>query len=125
MKALLLLVTLVTAIARGEEPAPETMRQKLRAKIMESLPPPSPIQPAEEKNADDVPPILMKPFKVESSRHRSLVLRIERDEQKEAAEKFSPVSGGTAYKKDFGRVRAELGGWWNPRQGWSFLRFSW
>lgn len=124
MKTLLVVALLTAADLHGEEARPESVREKLKAKILESVPLPPARKPAGAKTSEH-PIIMMKPVVVEAPRAIDLGAALARDAQKKEEEKFSPLKGGTIYTKDFGRVRAELGGWWSPTQGWSFLRFSW
>ena len=128
MKTLLLLAAVAVVAARAEEARPDTIRQKLHAKIMEAFPTPLPAKPAEDKKTDEeaLPPILMKAVIVsESQSVRDLTAWVERERRQREAEKFNLVDGGTLYRKDFGGKRLEVGGWYTPKQGWSFLRFSW
>jgi hypothetical protein len=118
MRLMLFLAAIAIATARGEQATAETMRQKVHAKIMAAFPLPRPAIPADEKPVTEEPAILMKPFVVESERDRNLDAAIARQTQKEP---FSATKGGTLY----GTTRAQLGGWWTPGQGWSFLKISW
>jgi hypothetical protein len=128
MRTLLVLAFVAAVAAHGQEAQADSVRQKLHAKIMEAVPTPLPEKPVEEKKADDeyVPPILMKTVIVsESQSVRDLTAWVERERRQREAEKFNLVDGGTLYRKDFGNKRVEVGGWYTPKQGWSFLRFSW
>lgn len=143
---MLLLAAVVALSARGAETSVSAVRQVLHAKLVESLPPFPAAKPPEtlvfpaifarppanlesgygnkpERVSTEEAPLVMSPFIVsEHWRDRALRADIARQTQPET---FSPVSGGTLYTKDLGRVRMDVGGWWSPRQGWSFLRFSW
>lgn len=128
MRTLLLLAFVAAVAAHGQEAQTDSVRQKLHAKIMEAFPTPLPEKPVEEKKADDesVPPILMKAVIVsESQSVRDLTAWVERERRQRETEKFNLVDGGTLYRKDFGGKRLEVGGWYTPKQGWSFMRFSW
>lgn len=126
MRTLLLLAAVAAVAARGEEARSDTIRQKLHAKLMEAFPTALPEKPVEEKKEDPLPPILMKAVIVsESQSVRDLTAWVERERRQREAERFNLVDGGTIYRKDLGKVRAEVGGWYSPKQGWSFLRFSW
>ncbi len=128
MRTLLLISVLAVAV-RGEEPGSGTMRQKLRAKIMESVTPPTSAKPSGDKKEDeDVVPavVVMKPMVVaESKRARDLEAAIARESQKRADEQFSATKGGTIYRKHIGNRRIELGGWFDAAEGWKFLKISW
>ena len=124
MKKLFFLASLaVLNVCAAESPA-ESMRGKLRAKILEGLPSRPSIPTGVALSAGD-PPVLMPAVIACSFGARNAELRITREEVKPSEPRFSPVSGGTFYAKNLGRVRAKAGGWWNPLQGWSFLNFSW
>ena len=115
---LLLVVAFVIVSVHAEPAATATMREKVHAKIMAAFPRPPPAKPADQKEVPAEPVILMQPFVVESERDRNLEAAIARQTRKEP---FSATKGGTLY----GTTRAELGGWWTPGQGWSFLKISW
>lgn len=124
MRTLLLLFVLWVVAIRGEEPG-AAMHQKLRARIIESLPPARPAtDPVETGRADETegPVVVMEPFIVsESGPVRILAAAMARERQKREEERFSAVKGGTIYQ----RGRVEIGGWWSPTEGWKFLRLSW
>ena len=124
MKMMVLVAAVAAVAIHGEEARSDTIRQKLTAKIMESIPPLCPMP--ENKEANDESAVVMKPVVVDANRYRPVETVIARENQKKEDEKFSIAKGGTLYTKDFGRVRAELGGWYDPSENhWSFLRFSW
>ncbi len=52
---------------------------------------------------------------------RELARLLASEKQRLAAERFTPVKGGTIYKTD----RLELGSWWSPDKGWQFLKIKW
>ena len=145
MRKMLVLAVLVLVPAHSEESVSPTVRQKLHAKLIESLPlfqkPPEDMVRAEvpaifarppaaqefglgdflRKKAEDGSAVVMAPFIVSEST-RDLAASIAKQTPKEP---FSVMKGGTIYSKDIGRVRMELGSWWAPHRGWSFLNFSW
>ena len=126
----MLLISFLAAVpVRGEEPGAATVRQKLHAKIMESVPPPPPAKPSGEKKEDEDAAgsvVVMKPFVVsESKSDRNVAAAMARESQKEKEEKFSLAKGGTLYRKDIGNRRIEIGGWWTAGKGWEFLKISW
>ena len=60
----------------------------------------------------DAQVVTMEAFTVvESTRLRQLGKKIESENEKMRAEKFSITKGGTILKKDIGRTRVELGTW--------------
>ncbi len=122
MKLLLLSVAILSLSLRADEPRPQTMREKLRAKIIESLPPPQPAMPPEEKKESESAVVVMKPMVVsESNRARQAELMIAHEKQKKEDQRFSTTKGGTLFSND----RIEVGGWWQEDQGWSFLNLKW
>jgi hypothetical protein len=122
---LLLFAVLATVTVRGGEAGAATMSQKIREKIMESVPaPPAAKQPASPKESGDGGDamVVMSPLIVSEYRRRQeLDEAMARARQKQGEEKFSMTKGGTAYRKG----RMELGGWWEPGVGWKFMKFSW
>ena len=62
---------------------------------------------------------MMKPLVVsEGKLIQAVTAAIDRAEQERREEKFSALDGGK-----IGRIGGlELGGWWNPDGGWTFLR---
>jgi hypothetical protein len=69
----------------------------------------------------DAQVVTMEPFTVvESKRSRELEAKIESDNEKMRAEKFSITKGGTIWKK--GRIEF---GTWGARGGINFLKLSW
>lgn len=123
-----LLFLALAVLVRGEEPDPPSAREKLRAKILASLPPPAarPLVSQPVNPAAATPPVMMQPVIVADS-NRALdraAAAIARKEQQEKAEKFTPIKGGTLYTKEAGGYRVTVGSWWNPGQGWSFLHID-
>jgi hypothetical protein len=69
----------------------------------------------------DAQVVTMEPFTVvESKRSRELEAKIESDNEKMRAEKFTITKGGTIWKK--GRIEF---GTWGARGGINFLKLSW
>jgi hypothetical protein len=125
MRWLLLSAVLLVVPARAEEgasPAP-AVREKLRARILETLPPAPAASSAEPRPEPAGEPVLeLEPMVVTESRGvRELSKALAADKQRQAAESFSPVRGGKIY----GSERLDLGGWWSPATGWHFLRLKW
>jgi hypothetical protein len=119
------LLGLSATIARGEEAPATNMRQKLLSKVLESAPVASPEKKAEDKGHADSTVIEMEAFTVvESTRARDPQPAVESEKEKIKAEHFSILKGGTIYRKDVGKVRAEVGGWYEVGS-WRFLRVSW
>ncbi len=143
MKWLLIIPALAGPIVGAEDSPSETMRERLHARLMASLPPAASAKPT-EKPMTDVPPFLSRLPDVsdlvglrqdQSRNDRPIVVlapvvvsELKRDRNLEAAiarqterQPFSPTSGGTIYSN--GRLKA--GGWWTPTEGWSFLKVVW
>jgi hypothetical protein len=134
VRKMFLVALLVPIAVSGADESTTTVREKLRAKLMESLPPFQPAKPPDEAKRSEVPPIftnlpeakkqsdssviVMAPVEVsESKRDRNLETAIDRQSLKEP---FSTTKGGTIYNS--GRVK--VGGWWEAKEGWSFLKIS-
>ena len=120
---LLFITALAVASVRGEEASGTNMRQKLQAKIMDSLPPLPPPKPAPERKDNDeaVPVVVMQPLVVYESRVvREVTAVLEREKQNRQDERFSPLDGGKIAR--IGPV--QVGGWWDANEGWTFLRFN-
>lgn len=116
------LLVLSAASVRGEEATPTTMRQKLSAKVLASVPAAAVEKKAEEPVPAEGTVVKMEAFTVvESARARALHSAINREKDKIEAEQFSVSKGGTIYKGK----RVELGGWWDNTTGWQFMRISW
>jgi hypothetical protein len=105
----MLLISVFTAVTiHGEEPTPVPMRQKLHAKILETLPPPQPEKKPAAQNELDLEIVEIEPLVVtDSPVLRQLAAKIERDTQQAKDAQFSPIKGGTIYKNS----RFEIGTW--------------
>lgn len=126
IRTILCVAVLAHVVLRAEEPRPDGMRAKLRAKILEAAPAPLPAEAATEKPGNDVSIVVMKPVVVSESPHRGdLHAAIVRERQKKEDEQFTPTKGGTIYRKEIGKARLELGGWWADGVGWKFMKISW
>jgi|SRR5687768_7211375 len=123
MRTLLLITALAAVTVRGDEASAPTMRQKLRARIIESVPPPAPPkQSIDQKDGEEaVPAIVMKPVIVsESKLVQELTAALDREKQNRQEEGFSPLQGGKI--ANLGPM--QLGSWWTPGEGWTFLRLN-
>ena len=112
----------MSAALRGAEAPEPTLREKLRAKILESVPPPSPPKPpTDPKPAVPAPPVVMERVVVsESKLIQAVTAAIDRQEQDRREEKFTPLDGG----KIFSIGGVQIGGWWSLDEGWTFLRLN-
>ncbi len=120
MRTMLLISVFTASTIHGEEPTPVPMRQKLHAKILETLPLPQPAtEPAAlSEVADDI--VEIEPLVVtDSPVLRQLAAKIERDTQKQKDAQFSPIKGGSIYK----RGSLEIGTWAGP-SGLTLLKMS-
>jgi hypothetical protein len=115
----MLLISVFTAgTLRGDEQTPVPMRQKLHAKILETLPPPPPAKEPAARNELDLEIVEIDPLVViDSPVLRQLAAKIERDTQKLKDAQFSPIKGGTIYKNS----RIEIGTW-GDRSGLTLLK---
>lgn len=124
MRTLVVVFVWSTVTLRSTEAPAPSLREKLRARIVESIPPPPPPKPPEEpRDSEDTapPPVTMNPVIVSDSRLiREVTSAIQREEQERRDEKFSGLQGGTIAKVG----PMELGGWWSPSGGWTFLRLN-
>jgi hypothetical protein len=121
MRTFLLISVLMSVAGRGAEESALTMRGKLHARIMEIVPSPPPPKPSSDQNEAAESPVVMKPVIVSESKViRAVTASIEREEQNRREEQFSPLNGGKIYS--IGRL--QIGGWWLPGEGWTFLRFN-
>ena len=127
MKTLVVVFVCSTVTLRSGEPPAPSLREKLRARILESVPPPPPPPPPKPPGVtpegEDAapPPVTMSPVVVSDSRLiREVASAIQREEQERRDEKFSGLQGGTIAKVG----PMELGGWWSPSGGWTFLRLN-
>ena len=118
---LLLVIAFAAVTVQGEGESGPTMRQKLHAKIMESVPPPAPPKSSADQKDEAPPPIVMKPVVVsEAKLVREITAALEREKQNQQEERFSPLEGGKI--ANLGPMK--LGGWWTPDEGWTFLRLN-
>ena len=123
MRTLLLITALAAVSVRGDDARTPTMRQKLHARIMASVPPPTPPQPSVDQGDDEaaVPIIVMKPVIVsESKLVREVTAALDREKRSRQEERFSPLQGG----KIVNLGPMQLGSWWIPGEGWTFLRLN-
>ena len=117
---MLLISVFTAATIRGEEPTPALMRQKLHAKILETLPPPQLEKEPTAQNELDLEIVEIEPLVVtDSPVLRHLAAKIESDTQKLKDAQFSPIKGGTIYKNS----RFEIGTW-GDRSGLTLLKMS-
>lgn len=123
MKWLLLIAALIAASGRGEEAPPPSMREKLRARIVESLPPRPPAKPAGDQPEQVNPVLVLEPMMISESRGaRELGQQLAAEKQRQEAEAFSVLKGGRIYHSE----RLDLGVWWNPKSNvWEFLKLKW
>ena len=119
---MLLLISLLTSVvSRGADEIAVTVRQKLQSKIKESVPPSPAPQPSMEPKESVASPVLMKPVVVSDSKlMRAVTETLERAEQNRRDERFSPLEGGKI--ATVGPL--QLGSWWSPGEGWTFLRLN-
>lgn len=121
MRMLLLISLLTSVVSRGADEIAVTVRQKLQSKIKESVPPSPAPQPSTEPKESVASPVLMKPVVVSDSKlMRAVTETLERAEQNRRDERFSPLEGGKI--ATVGPL--QLGGWWSPGEGWTFLRLN-
>ncbi|WP_414660456.1 hypothetical protein [Horticoccus sp. 23ND18S-11] len=121
MRMLLLISMLASVVSRGADENALTVRQKLQARIKESLPPSPLPQPSTEPKESVAPAVLMKPVVVSDSKLlRAVTETLERAEQDRQEERFTPVNGGKI--SSVGPL--QLGSWWSPGEGWTFLRLN-
>ena len=122
MRLSLFFALLLFGIARGNEPAALTMREKLRARIVETLPPPKTTVKADEKAKSESRVLELAPMVIsEKKGARELEKVLASEKQRLEAERFSLVKGGTIYKGE----RLELGSWWSPETGWKLVKIKW
>lgn len=125
MRTLLALAFLVSTALRAAEDATDvSIREKLRAKLRETIPPPPPPppkSPTEQKNDTETPPILLKPVvAMESKLIDRVTAAIDQAEQDRKEQQFSSLNGGT-----IGTIGPmKIGSWWEPGKGWTFLRLN-
>ena len=118
----LTLIAVTSLAALGVENGPDpSVRERMRARILETLPARSP--PASESRESEQDRVLvLEPMVVTESRiSRALEKQLAREQELRKAESFGPSKGGTILRGE----RVELGGWWKPDSGWQFLRIKW
>ena len=112
------------SVVRGEEIDKPSPAHEVSALIKQAYPyDPAPAQKKEETKdkEPDAQVVTMERFTVvESMRSRQLEEKIESENEKTRAEKFSITKGGTIWKK----CRVELGAW-DASGGINFLKLSW
>lgn len=123
MRTLLALSFLASVTLRAAEDATDiSIREKLRAKLRETIPPPpppAPKPPTETKEELETSPILLKPVVVRESKFiERVTAAMDQAERDRKEQQFSPLNGGT-----IGTVAGmQVGSWWAPGEGWTFLR---
>lgn len=121
MRWLLFFAVLLAGFAPGAETSSPAMREKLRARIAETLPPAAPTA-AEETLGPDTEVLVLEPVVVTESRGvRELEKALADDRARQEAERFTAAKGGTIYRGE----RVEVGAWWVPGSGWTFLKLKW
>jgi hypothetical protein len=121
MRTFLLISVLTSVASRGAEANAPTVRQKLQVKIMESIPAPALSKPTTDQKEVAASPVMMKPVVVSDSKLiRAVTAAIDREEKDQREERFSALDGG----KIFSIGRLQVGGWWSPGEGWTFLRLN-
>jgi hypothetical protein len=124
VRTLLIISALTTVLVHGGETTAPTMRQKLQARIMESVPPAPPPSPSPDPKPGEetvAPPVMMQPVIVSDSKLiRAVTAAIDREEQDRREEQFSPLAGG----KIGTLAGMQVGGWWSAGEGWTFLRLN-
>jgi len=114
-------VSALVDVSGKHSPAPEVSALIKQAFLYA----PAAAQKKEETKEPDAQVVTMEAFTVvESTRLRQLGKKIESENEKMRAEKFSITKGGTILKKDIGRTRVELGAW-GASGGINFLKLSW
>lgn len=121
MRTRLLIATCTAVVSCGSEESGPGVREKLRAMIKESAPPSPAPPPSTELKESAAPAVVMKPVTVSDSRLiRAVTETLERAEQDRREQAFTPLNGGK-----IGSIGPmELGSWWSPGEGWSFLRLN-
>ena len=120
MRLPLIPVLLLASLAQGQDTPPAGMREKIRARIIETLPPPSPRQP--EAPSREGPVLVLKKMVISEDRAvRELEKALADDRRRKEAAHFTATRGGTLYRSE----RLEVGSWWSPTTGWQFLKFKW
>ena len=121
MRWLPLSAVLFAGFAHGAETSSPAMREKLRVRLVETLPPAA-LTAAEEAPDRDGEVLVLEPIVVIESRGvRELEKTLAEERQRQEAERFTATKGGTIYRGE----RVEVGGWYSPASGWRFLKFKW
>jgi hypothetical protein len=123
MRSLLLAaVLLITGSLRSEGQSAPSVREKLRARILETLPSAPPARPTETQGEPESPVFVLEPMVVtESKGGRELAKVLAEDKERQEAERFSVVKGGKIYSSE----RLDVGFWWSPASGWQLLKIKW
>jgi len=112
----------------GKHPPAHEVTTLVSTLVKQAFPYAPEAAPKKEETKDKEPDaqvVTMEAFTVvESKRSRQLEAKIESDNEKMRAEKFTITKGGTIWKKDIGGKRIEFGSW-GARGGINFLKLSW
>ncbi len=123
MRWLLLFAVGLAGLMCGQETSSAGMREKVRVRIVDSLP----ASPLPAKSAETTPPpeeavLVLEPIVVTESRGvRELAKALADDRQRQEARRFTATQGGTIHRSE----RVEVGSWWSPDTGWQILKFKW
>jgi len=121
MRWLLLFAVLLAVPMGGQETSSPGVREKLRVRILETLPAP-PARTVAEGTETEGSVLVLEPIVVTESRGaKTLEKAIVEDRQRQKAERFTPLKGGRIY----GSERLDVGGWYDPARGWTFLKLKW
>ena len=122
MRWLLLSAVLLAGSMHGTETSSPAMREKLRARIAETVSMPAPAKAAETAPEPDASVLVLEPVVVTESRGvQELAKALADDKERQEAERFTATKGGTIYRGE----RVEVGSWYSPATGWQFLKFKW
>ncbi len=121
MRWLLLFAVLLAGSMHGTETSSPAMREKLRARITETVAPLATDRSAEEKPEAEEQVLVLEPVVVTESRGvRELEKALADDRQRQETQRFTPLKGGTIYRSE----RLEIGSWFSS-SGWVFLKLKW
>lgn len=96
MRWLLLFAVLMTGSLRSEEAPAPAMREKLRARILATLPPAPAVRPVEESPERDGEPVLeLEPMIITPAMETDLLAEARRAAEAKKAAEFSLLRGGT------------------------------
>lgn len=113
---------LLAGFAHGAETSSPAMREKLRARIAETVAPLATDRPTEARSEPEGGVLVLEPIVITESRGvRELAKALAEDKARQEAERFTASKGGKIYQSE----RVELGAWWEPASGWVFLKFKW